>query len=264
MEQGWVKLYRKIEHNDFLMTDNSAFIIFTKLLMWVDKDRGVYRVATRVLANRLHMPHGTVYKALRRLEGEGIISIEPFAHFSKIWISNWTAYQSNTEIDKILEHNAPLRGKRSEKRILQGESLSKETGQGTQGKRTGNARGTYNKNKELRIKNSNSNELELAEPVQYGKPEINELFDFWEQTVGYPIKSKIKANRNAAQTLITRHGVEGVRRFITWASMAHSDRFATKQQKISDFISLRENDNHLYLWAKGKAGQQSNETARFA
>jgi hypothetical protein len=150
MEQGWVKLYRKIQHNDFLMKDNNAYVVFTKLLFYVDRNQGYYRTGTRSLADDVNLNHSTTYKVLRRLEAEGLIHLENKIKYSKIWITNWTAYQSNAEIDNILEHNAPLHGKQQSKRTLQIENEHRETPKETQGKRTVNARGNYNKNKELR------------------------------------------------------------------------------------------------------------------
>ncbi len=265
MEQGWVKLYRKIEQNDFLMTDNNAFVVFTKLLMFTDKHVGAYRTATRVLAKRLNMPHSTVYKVLKRLEAEGMIHIEPRELYSKIWITNWSSYQSNREIDDILEHNAPLGGKRPEKRVLQSKKILQETVKGTQGKRTGNARETYNKKEKENNTNTNTSSYELgtAEPVRYGNADINEMFDFWEATVGYRISSQTKQNRNACSALIKSQGTESLKRFISWVNLAHADRFAKGEAKIADFIGLRANLKYLLVWAKGKAMEEQNGLPRF-
>jgi hypothetical protein len=156
MEQGWIKLYRKIEHNDFLMSDDNAFLVFTKLLLFADSKTGNYKTATRSLATRVRMPHSTLYKVLRRLEYNNLIHIDKKRHYSIIWISTWTSYQSYKEIDEVLESNVVINDenfvkssselRKDGKRDLQIEKPVEET----QRKRKGNARETYNKNKELR------------------------------------------------------------------------------------------------------------------
>jgi DNA-binding PadR family transcriptional regulator len=164
MEQGWIKLYRKIEHNDFLMSDDNAYIVFTKLLFFVDRHDGSYRTGQRMLAERLRMSYGTLYKVLKRLENQNLITIENKNKYSKIWITNWTSYQSNAEIDAMLEKNTPL-GKqanvkfteKSQKKEAPREALnnreeleSREAPEEAEGKRVGSGREDYNKNKELR------------------------------------------------------------------------------------------------------------------
>lgn len=112
---------------------------------------------------------------------------------------------------------------------------------------------------------SKSNDLESAgAPKQtYGSPDVNEVMDFWTLTVGYPIQSKVKPNRNAASGLVKKHGMEATKRFIVWVSMAQSDRFATKEQKPVDLVELRSNVSHVYAWAKKKAIEQNNAVPRF-
>jgi hypothetical protein len=173
MEQGWVKLYRKIEDNDFLMYDNTAFIVFTKLLLFADRKKGYYRAATRTLADRVNLPHSTTYKALKRLEAHGLIQMEQYKLFSKFHISNWTVYQANHEIDTILEHNAVQIGKQPKTQKQQGKTASKETVGETQGKRRRNADETYNKKEELRIKNNISTNVDI---LREHKEQISKLY----------------------------------------------------------------------------------------
>jgi predicted transcriptional regulator len=257
MEQGWVKLYRKIELNDFLMYDNTAFIVFTKLLLFADKNKGYYRAATRTLAERVNLPHSTTYKALKRLEAEGLIHIEKHKLFSKFHITNWTVYQSNREIDTILEHNASHLGKQQKKQQLQIENSVRETGGETQGKRRRNADETYNKKEELRIK-KNLDKSKLDKAVVYGKPEINELFNYWKDQVGFEISAKRQANRNATNNLLKKYGLDKTKQLIDGVVLAHDDRYAPR---ISDFCELQSKLNQLLVWGKGRT--QDNATPRF-
>ena len=100
----------------------------------------------------------------------------------------------------------------------------------------------------IRIDYINTTNVVLAS--RRGKPEINEMFDFWEQHVGYPITSKLKPNRNACNNLIKKHKVEGVQRLILGVVQAHDDRYAPR---ISDFVDLQSKLNQLMVWGKGKS-----------
>lgn len=84
-------------------------------------------------------------------------------------------------------------------------------------------------------------------PKEYGNSEINELFKYWEEVVGYGITSKRQANRNACSNLMKKHTAEGVRKLIVGVSFAQSDRYAPR---IADFISLQSKMNELILWGK--------------
>lgn len=95
-------------------------------------------------------------------------------------------------------------------------------------------------------------------PVEYGNPEINEMFDYWHKVIGYSIQSKRQANRNACSNMIKKHGITGVRSLIDGLSLAQNERFAPN---IADFCSLQSKMNELILWAKKKG--TTNATARF-
>lgn len=84
-------------------------------------------------------------------------------------------------------------------------------------------------------------------PVEYGNPEINEMFDYWHKVIGYAIQSKRQANRNACSNMIKKHGINGVRSLIDGLSLAQNERFAPN---IADFCSLQSKMNELILWGK--------------
>jgi|GEM_PF-6532542 len=79
----------------------------------------------------------------------------------------------------------------------------------------------------------------------YGNPEINKIFDFWHETIGYKVQGKKQANRNAAKNLIKKHSYEGVERLILGIAKANEDRFAPR---IADFVELQSNYNKLLAW----------------
>lgn len=97
---------------------------------------------------------------------------------------------------------------------------------------------------------SNTNVLaEPAKPVRYGKPEINDMFDFWSREVGYDIESKVTANRRACSNLVKKYGKEKLEQLIRGVAIAQSDQYAPR---ISDFSELQSKANQLVAWGKTK------------
>lgn len=97
---------------------------------------------------------------------------------------------------------------------------------------------------------SNTNVLaEPATPARYGKPEINEMFDFWAQEVQYDIESRRQANRNACSNLIKKYGTDKLQQLIKGVAMAHSDPYAPR---IADFVDLQSKTSQLVAWGKTK------------
>ena len=88
-----------------------------------------------------------------------------------------------------------------------------------------------------------------GEPQQYGNPDINELFEYWSETIGIPICSKVQRNRNSCSTLIKQHGLDGVKKLIQGVRLAMDDQYAPR---ISDFITLQSKQNELIMWGHKK------------
>lgn len=88
-----------------------------------------------------------------------------------------------------------------------------------------------------------------GEPQQYGNPDINELFEYWSETIGIPIRSKVQRNRNSCSTLIKQHGLDGVKKLIQGVRLAMDDQYAPR---ISDFITLQSKQNELIMWGHKK------------
>lgn len=95
-------------------------------------------------------------------------------------------------------------------------------------------------------------------PVKYGNSEINDMFDYWQATVGYEISSRRQANRNACKNLLARYKASGLKQLIDATAVAQSDKYAPR---ISDFASMQSKLNDLIAWGRKKG--QSNATARF-
>lgn len=80
-----------------------------------------------------------------------------------------------------------------------------------------------------------------------GSKDINDMFDYWQQTLGYSLTSKRQANRYACSNLIKKFGVADLKRLIDGVGQANSDRYAPK---ISDFCDLQSKLNQLLAWGK--------------
>lgn len=92
--KGYIRLYRQLEENEFLMLDDKAFIVFTKLLLFVGREKGQWAGGRRQLAKRLNINDNTLYKVLKRLEEQQLISITSNQRYSIYHICNWHKYQN--------------------------------------------------------------------------------------------------------------------------------------------------------------------------
>lgn len=110
----------------------------------------------------------------------------------------------------------------------------------------------YNKNNNELNKSLMDTNVSIGEvsPETYGKAEINQLFEAWEQTTGLPITSNRTKNRYACNNLIGKYGVDGVEKLIRVVEKAQTDRYAPR---VADFCDLQAKLNQLLVWAKGKA-----------
>lgn len=95
-------------------------------------------------------------------------------------------------------------------------------------------------------------------PETFGKSEINELFEYWEQTIGVKISSRVQPNRNACNNLLKKYGINGVKQLIVAVQASHNDKYAPR---VSDFSSLQSKLNELLIWAKKKG--TSHASAQF-
>lgn len=92
---GWVKLHRKVEENSFLMNDNNAYMVFTKLL-YMANSKGEWSGGRFRLSERVNLNDRTLYDVLKRLKSQQLINIKPNSKYTVISICNWSKYQSVT------------------------------------------------------------------------------------------------------------------------------------------------------------------------
>lgn len=89
---------------------------------------------------------------------------------------------------------------------------------------------------------------ETPKTDEYGRRnDINEMFEYWKDTVGYEISGRRQANRNACNNLIKKHTADGVRKLIQGVALAQSDKYAPQ---IADFEELQSKLSKLMAWGK--------------
>lgn len=84
-------------------------------------------------------------------------------------------------------------------------------------------------------------------PKVYGKPELNELFDYWESSTGIKIQARLRANRNACNNIFRRYGLEKTKLLVDGVALAQNTPFAPQ---ISDFSELQDKLTKLLTWGK--------------
>lgn len=94
-ERGYVWLWRSIDQNELLDNDNTALIVFIKLLTRVNRHTGSLKTGRNKLANACNIKPSTLYSALKRLEASTIIRQESDSISTTISICNWKEYQQD-------------------------------------------------------------------------------------------------------------------------------------------------------------------------
>ena len=223
MNNTFVKLYRKVLDNHFLANDNNAFVMFTKLLLKVDYNTGTITLGRKQLSHLCNMKESTAYATANRLVDNNLITTQANRKFTKITVVNWSKYQSGKTT-----------AQQPNDEMMSETWLNDNT-----------IKRTKNKEKEVLLRNTDK-------PV-YGNPEINELFDYWQETTGIAISSKMKMNRNACNNLLKKNGIDNTKRLIDGVALARADQYAPR---ISDFIQLQSKLTELLVWGnkstKGK------------
>lgn len=216
MRNGWIKLHSKVVENDIWRYDQTAWHIFEYLLMSCDYKTGKVNKAHSTMSEFLGIPKSTLSKALDRLESASMVNRKRNTFYTTYSICNWRKYQTTTE--QLTEQQRNPDGTATEH--------IKEV-----------------KNKELNTTN-----------VVFGKPEINELFEYWDLKTGLPIKSRVTANRRSASTLFNQLGKDKLHQLIDGVVLAQEDKYAPR---ISDFTDLQSKMNALLVW--GKQRNQNNK-----
>lgn len=175
-DTGWIKFHRKILDDELLANDNTAFLVFTKLLLVVNRN-GVYTTGRFAFADYVGLKPTTAYQALRRLQNDNKVTLESNNRYTKITLVNWSKYQSvDNKNDSKMTTNRQQDDTKQEYRI---------------------------KNKELSTNVDNI-------PAVYGNSDVNEVMKTWKDCYGVSPDGSVKENRQYASTLVKKYSLERV------------------------------------------------------
>lgn len=221
----FVKFYRQILDNDFLICDNNAYLVFTKLLLRVNWKTGTITTGRYKFSLLVNLKPTTAYAALQRLEKNGMVTLVSDRTSTKITVSNWKKYQTNDNPDDNLM------------------TTSRQLDD------------TINKNKRIKEEKNNNTKVLLVKP-EFGNSDVNTVIKKFEET--YKLKlSKVKQNRMAASNLVKRQGLDQTLRAIEAASMCLKDQYAPS---IVNLMDLQEKYDKLrvYYARQNKQGEMIN------
>lgn len=101
-EVGWIKLYRKSKNNS-LMTDFTAWGIFSWIMLSVDRATGEMTIGRFWASQYFSIPPATFYSALKRLEKKyKVISLRSNNKMTTVRVLSWAKYQ---EFDDVATTN---------------------------------------------------------------------------------------------------------------------------------------------------------------
>lgn len=126
---GWVKLYRDCLEHEILANDNSAFLVFAKLLLKVNRKNGKFITGRFKLGELTNLKPTTAWKTLKRLEKHKMVTLASDNKKTVIYICNWTKWQGNGDTDS--DNKVTTKGQQSdtkqEVRSKNKEIVSKDT-----------------------------------------------------------------------------------------------------------------------------------------
>lgn len=217
----FVKFYRQLLDNDFLIRDNNAYLVFTKLLLRVNWKTGSMTTGRYKFSLLVNLKPTTAYAALRRLESNGMVTLVSDRVSTKITVLNWKKYQGNDNSDDNLM------------------TTSRQ------------ADDTINKNKRIKEEKNITNVIEPK--AQYGNVDVNKVMDSLYGILQVrPVR--VKQQRIAAKNLINRHGLQRTLYLVKYATQAQqSERYA---YKISSMEDLWNKQNDILIDIQKKKSNQ--------
>ncbi len=103
---GWIKLHRKILDNGIIKRDHNAYILFSIILLSVDKSTGKLDTGRFLLSDLSGLNPNTVYAVLKRLEKKWqMITLTPNNKYTIINVRNWAKYQETENLITQSDNN---------------------------------------------------------------------------------------------------------------------------------------------------------------
>lgn len=99
MNDSWIKLYRKTANNG-IMKDHKAWVLFSWILINVDRKTGRMKLGRYKVADALDINPNSYYKILKRLEMKWkLVEVTVTKEWSEVYIVNWAKYQHQENDD---------------------------------------------------------------------------------------------------------------------------------------------------------------------
>lgn len=112
-----------------------------------------------------------------------------------------------------------------------------------------------------------SEEVQLKEdkPAIYGKPEINEILDLWEEATGFDWHG-VRQERFATKNLIAKYGSEATKALVRRVQRARraDDQFTPQIAKPSQLLGKYEKLTALTMWEERQAKAEAKEAEAHA
>lgn len=214
---SFVKFYRQLLDNDFLIRDNNAYLVFTKLLLRVNWKTGSITTGRYKFGLLVNLKPTTAYATLRRLENAQMVTLVSDRSSTKITVVNWKKFQSSDTSDD--------------------NSMTTSRQQND----------TINKNKRRKEEKNNTKVLGI-----YGNPDINRILETFENSFGMkPVR--IQANRNAAQRILLKvKDIDKVCRIVEYAASIQGDKYSPS---VGSLLDIEEKLIKLVAHSKSATGR---------
>jgi hypothetical protein len=179
MATPWRKLYTQMLDNHFLMADDTAFLVFVKLILFAN-DSGEFQVSGRELAQIINVKYTTLYKTLARLEDQHMIKMiaTPRGRQSIIKILNWQKYQTKTTpVGKQISKQMSMQPEQGRISATVSTPVSREVGSRYAAGKQPVSSGALSNRSNTTHQNKNKNKIAAASSA-----EAAEILKFYNQT----------------------------------------------------------------------------------
>lgn len=218
-DQTWVKLHRRALNNPVRLFDHTAWHVFTTLLLLVDRTTGEWHGGRGQLAGHTGLKAITAYKAAKRLEKLGMISIFSNSRFTTFRICKWHEYQEsgNSTVTAEEQHGNTLTRRRSRKEITT-TSLRSVVG---------------------------------SAPADHRNEDLQELMNY-AGSLQFPLQGTQQWNRRNAWNLLGKYGLEAAKKLVAAAVQVRGKQYAPT---INDFGALYKKCGDLAAYLKKQQGE---------
>lgn len=219
MKKGWVKLYRKITDNRFLMRNHTARNVFMMLLVIVDWETGSWSGGIAGQLTKITgVKESTLRGSLKSLQSNGIIASKPCHDYTIIYICKWHEYQGQSSSEPASDTSQPR------------DSL---------------------KNKEIRTKNkenTNKDSTNVLATQDTRNVELQSLIDH-AKAIQFPSQGSDRFNRYSASNCLKKYGLDPCKRLVSAAVKCRGEPYSPL---INDFGQLYKKAGDLASFIKSK------------